>query len=76
MALGVGSVSNRNEYQWYLLGGGGGEASGAKVDILSIFMCQLSRNSGTLNLLEPDGLSRPVILTYSMEQSPSSEANQ
>jgi hypothetical protein len=38
--------SNRNEYQGYLV---------RKADNLATFMCQLSRNPGSLNFLEPKG---------------------
>ena len=43
MPLGVDSASNRNEYERYILGG---------KDDLTTFMCRLSRNSRSLNLLE------------------------
>ena len=51
---GVDSVSNRNEYQQYLPGGVGWQVR--RANNLSTFKCPLSRNSGSLNLLEPQGL--------------------
>jgi hypothetical protein len=53
---GVASNSNRNEYQWYLPGGGGGRA-----DNLATFMRRLPRNAGSPTLLEP---SEPVQAHY------------
>ena len=44
------SVFNRNEYQGYLRGGGG---KGGRCVELTTFVCRLSGNSGSLNLLEP-----------------------
>jgi hypothetical protein len=32
-----------------------------RADNLTVFMCLLSRNSGSLNLLEPQGSVRPVM---------------
>jgi hypothetical protein len=49
---GVDSASNRNEYQEYFLGGKGGCH---RADNLTTFMCQLSRCSGSLKLLETSG---------------------
>jgi len=51
----VEPASNRNEYQDYLLGGKGGRCLG--IDNLPTFMYRLSRNSGSLNLLEPKGVA-------------------
>jgi hypothetical protein len=49
---GLESASDRNEYQEYLL-----EVKRLvhRADNLATFMCRLSRNSGSLNLLEPSG---------------------
>jgi hypothetical protein len=49
----VHSASNRNEYQGYLPGRGGLRRPVHSTDNLATFMCQLSKNSGSLNLLEP-----------------------
>ena len=47
----VDSTSNRNEYQGGLLGGKGGPVR--TTDNSTTFVCCLSRNSMSLNLLEP-----------------------
>jgi len=49
---GVNSTPNRNESQGYLLGV---KVTVHTADILATFMCQLSRNSGSHNLLQPKG---------------------
>jgi hypothetical protein len=51
---GVDSASNRNEYQEHFLGGGGARGPVHRAN-LTTFMCWLSRNSGSPNLLEPSG---------------------
>ena len=38
----------------------GGRRPVLRADKFAIFMCRWSRNPGSLNLLEPQGLSRPV----------------
>jgi len=48
---GVNSTSKRNEYQEYLLPGKSKPM--CRADNLTTFMCILSRNSGSLNLLDP-----------------------
>jgi hypothetical protein len=48
---GVNSTSNTKEYQEYLLAGKGRPM--LRADNLTTFMCVLSRNSGSLNLLDP-----------------------
>jgi len=52
---GVDSPSNRNEYQEYFLGGGGGE--GGRCIRLTILppSCAVVMESGNLNFLEPSG---------------------
>jgi len=49
---GAKSTSNRNEYQEYLLAGTGRPMH--RADNLTTFMCILSRNSESLNLLDPE----------------------
>ena len=55
---GVDSVSNRNEYQKYFLGGKGGRCVRLTTYHHPV---PLSRNLGTLNSWNPLGLSRPVM---------------
>ena len=50
--LGVGSASNRNEYQEYFLGGKGGRCVGLTTLPPS---CAIVLKSGSLSLLEPSG---------------------
>ena len=52
---GVGSASNRNEYQEYFLGDKDGRCVG-----LTTFMCRLSWNLGVSTSWSPQCLSRPV----------------
>jgi len=49
---GVNWTSNRNEYQEYLLPGK--DRPMCSADNLTTLMCILSRNSGSLNLLDPE----------------------
>jgi len=56
---GVGSASNRNEYQEYFLGGL--RRPVRRADNLTTFMCRLSWNLGSSTSWNPQGLSRPVM---------------
>jgi len=57
---GVDSTSNRNVYQLYLLGA----VELLRADNFTTFMCELSRNSGSLNLLQPWRLEMKVDVQY------------
>ena len=61
VALGFYSVSNRNEYQQYLLRGTGGLCVGLTTLPLSCAECL--QILGTSTSWRPKGLSRPVICT-------------
>jgi hypothetical protein len=56
---GVDLASDRNEYQEYFLWGKSDPVG--RADNLTTFMCRLSWNLGSLNLLEPSG---PVMKQY------------
>jgi hypothetical protein len=56
---GVDSVSNRNVYQEYFLGGKGGRCVG--LTTLTTYMCRLSSNLGASTSWNPQGLSSSVM---------------
>jgi hypothetical protein len=58
MALGVDLASKRNEYQVYILWSNASRCVGLTTLPLTF---QLFGNSGSLNVLEPKGLSKPVM---------------
>jgi len=54
MVLGVDSAPSENEYHEHFLG----VKAVREADNLTNFMCRMSWNSGSLNLLEPSGPHR------------------